>query len=111
MVPREIHQRLMLETLRRMRVIEGMKPREYSLRHQQSDHAWELAEGPRWRPSEWFPSDCSPAACKRWQRALYDLLDAGLLTGGAGGWNGQRLTNIKLTDEGRALAIETEVTR
>lgn len=108
---RDIHRRLMLETLARMRVIESYQPKGFVFSHKLADHEWQLAQGPRWLPSEWFPDDRSPAAVKCWQRAVYQLLDAGLLTGGAN--SGERLTNIRLTDRGRKLAaqLESESTR
>lgn len=103
---RDIHRRLMLETLARMRVIEAYQPKGFIWPWQRADHEWQLAQGPRWLPSEWFPDDRSPAAVKRWQRAVYDLLDSGFLTAGAN--SGARLTNIRLTGEGQTLAEKIE---
>ena len=107
---REIHRRLLVETLRRMRAIESPQPKGYVSKWQLADHVWELAQGPRWLPGVWFSEDKTPAAVKRWQRAVYDLLDTGLLKGAAGGHGGVRLTNIRLTASGRTLAeqLETE---
>lgn len=66
----------------------------------------ERNNGPRYEVGVWFPGS-TPAEQKCYQRAAHDLHEAGLVVGSAG----KRLTNLRLTDAGKAEAERAEGVR
>lgn len=94
---------ILAECARRMDEVEATpKPRN---RWDAKDLEERKAIGPEYRPSEWFGDGGSVPERHRSRllKAIWSLAASGLLTTTS---RGGRLTNIKLTDEGRKAAIE-----
>jgi hypothetical protein len=100
---RDEHREVLVECLRREQELRETKAPPKWQTWAYDEHVEQLKYGPHFSSAAWFQTDL-PHEQRRYLRAVRDLERAGLVET----WSrwGRRLTGLKLTAEGRRLALE-----